>query len=292
MMNLDINHTSAFSKIFSPQVLNSIAEKGHSLYLKEVILKSGLIDQIDISMQFGDFLDLMYVYLLNNYKIEYIYKNTLVNRILLGRHSLNTAHMITEFRVGSRKADVVLLNGSSTVYEIKAEYDSYSRLIDQVNEYMQMFDFINVFTSKEQLTTVEKLVPDNVGLLYLSKSSISVYREAYSNKANIDLSVVFDSLRKKEYLNAVGTYYGDIPIVPNTRLFSVCKEKFCQIPVEFANELFVQELKKRKNARLLREFLKTAPASLSAYAIASIGSEQRLNTLLSQLDKPVESIIH
>jgi hypothetical protein len=56
--------------------------------------------------------------------------------------------------------------------------------------------------------------------------------------------------------------------------------------------LFVQELKKRKNARLLREFLKTAPASLSAYAIASIGSEQRLNTLLSQLDKPVESIIH
>lgn len=291
-MNLEINHTTAFSRIFSPQVLNPIAEKGHSPYLKEVIVKSGLLDQIDISMQFGAFLDLMYGYLLNNYKVEYIYKNTLVNRMLLGRHSLNTAHMVTEFRVGSRKADVVLLNGSSTVYEIKTEYDSYSRLIDQVHEYMKMFDFINVFTSKEQLSTVEKLVPDNVGLLYLSKSSISIYREAHSNKRNIDLSVVFNSLRKKEYLNAVGAYYGDIPVVPNTKLFSVCKERFCRIPVEAANELFVQELKKRKDARLLKEFFQVAPASLSAYAIASIGSEQRLNTLLSQLDKSVESIIH
>lgn len=291
-MEIAIKYTSAFGRIFSPQILNPIAEKGHSPYLKEIVIKSGLLNQIDISMQFGAFLDLMYAFLLNSYKIEYIYKNTLVNRMLLGRHSLNTAHMITEFRVGSRKADVVLLNGSSTVYEIKTEYDSYARLIDQVNEYIKMFDFINVFTSKEQVSTIEKLVPDNVGILYLSKNSISVYREAQSNKENIDLSVVFDSLRKKEYLNAVGAYYGDIPAVPNTRLFSVCKERFCSIPVDIANELLVLELKKRKNARLLSEFLKVAPASLSAYAISSIGSEKRLNTLLSHLDKPVESIIH
>lgn len=291
-MNISAKYTSAFGRIFSPQVLNPIAEKGHSSYLKEIVVRSGLLDQIDVSMQFGAFLDLMYGYLLSNYKIEYIYKNTLVNRVLLGRHSLNTAHMITEFRIGSRKADAVLLNGSSTVYEIKTEYDSYTRLIDQVNEYNKMFEFIYVFTSMEQVSSVKKLVPNNVGILHLSKNSISVYREAQSNRADIDLSVVFDSLRMKEYLKIVEAYYGEVPDVPNTRLFSICKEKFCNIPVNKANELFVRELKRRKNARLLREFLNEAPASLSAYAISSVGSEQRLNTLLSQLDKPVESIIH
>lgn len=48
--------------------------------------------------------------------------NVIANKILLGKHSLNTSHMLSEFRVGYNKADVVIINGTSSVYEIKSEY--------------------------------------------------------------------------------------------------------------------------------------------------------------------------
>ncbi len=291
-MQISEKYNAAFGRIFSPQVLNPIAEDGNSSYLNEIFQNSGLLGQIDTSMQFSTFLDLMYSYLFKNYQFEYIYKNTLVNKLLLGRHSLNTAHMLTEFRVGNRKADAVLLNGSTSVYEIKTAYDSYARLLDQVYEYNKMFEYINVFTSKSQIHSVQKLVPNNVGILFLSKDNISVHREASSNKANINLSVVFDSLRKNEFMSIVKAYYQFIPDVPNTKLFSECKRLFCKIPLNTANELFVNVLKQRKNAKILNKFLKDAPTSLSAYAISSIGSEERLNTLLHQLNRPVESLLH
>lgn len=37
------------------------------------------------------------------YRHEYIYKAALTHKILLGKHSLHTASMITEFRVGECK---------------------------------------------------------------------------------------------------------------------------------------------------------------------------------------------
>lgn len=49
---------------------------------------------------------------------EYVYRAAITHKILLGTHSLNTACMLNEFRVGVCKADVAILNGTATVYEI------------------------------------------------------------------------------------------------------------------------------------------------------------------------------
>jgi len=66
------------------------------------------------------------------YRHEYVYKAALTQKIFLGRHSLQTASMLSEFRVGQCKADLVILNGTSTVYEVKSERDSLDRLERQV----------------------------------------------------------------------------------------------------------------------------------------------------------------
>lgn len=63
---------------------------------------------------------------------EYVYRSALTHNLLLGKHSLRTACMLNEFRIGSCKADLIILNGTGTVYEIKSERDSLSRLQNQI----------------------------------------------------------------------------------------------------------------------------------------------------------------
>jgi hypothetical protein len=70
---------------------------------------------------------------------EYVYKAALVQKILLGRHSLQTASMLNEFRVGGCKADLAILNGTATVYEVKSERDSLARLQRQIAAYTTVF---------------------------------------------------------------------------------------------------------------------------------------------------------
>ena len=120
---IENKYLPALSRIFTPVVMNSLVHTGTSGYLYEVILNSGLINRLDTSMPLKKFFDWIYDLLVKRYRSEYIYKNAIANKILLGKHSLNTSHMLTEFRAANCKADVVVLNGTSTVYEIKSEYD-------------------------------------------------------------------------------------------------------------------------------------------------------------------------
>ena len=63
-----------------------------------------------------DFFEHLYGSMLKNYRSEFIYKNEIVNKILLGKYSLNTATVLNEFRIGKSIADLVMLNGTSVVY--------------------------------------------------------------------------------------------------------------------------------------------------------------------------------
>ena len=66
----------------------------------------------------------IYCELKNNYRNEYFYKNTLLNKLLLGVHSVNTTTALTEVAIAKSKADFVLINGKAVVYEIKTELDN------------------------------------------------------------------------------------------------------------------------------------------------------------------------
>lgn len=267
-LQIDDKYLPSISKFFSSGVLDSLIVQNNSAYLDEVCQNSGLLKNFDANGTVGDFFDYAYGVLLKTYKNEYIYKNVLTHKILLGKHSLNTSQMLMELRVGNSIADVVLLNGSSTVYEIKSDYDSMNRIETQMSAYRDAFDFINVITTIKQADRVKKIVHDDVGILILSdRNTISTYREAKSNIQNIKLSVLFDSLRKTEYTQIIKKYYGEIPQVPNTKINSVCKEMFCQIPQTEAHWLWVDILKTRKKSLALQNYISDAPHSMAANLI-------------------------
>ena len=290
-IKINDKYLPSLGRMFSPLVMDHIALKGRSGYLSEVCSNSRLIEQIDPSMPLAQFFDLIYMILFRSYRNEYIYKNAIANKILLGRHSLNTSHMLTEFRVGNCKADVVVVNGTSAVYEIKSELDSFARLENQVKNYLKIFDYINVITSASQVNKLKSILPDKAGILLLTnRNTISTIRESKSNRKNTNQSILFDSLRKNEYVKTIKEYFGIVPDVPNTQIYKECKKLFSKIPAELAHDLTINILRRRRNTRVLKEFIEKAPASLSAYAMSICSQKVKMQALMSRFSKNIGSV--
>ena len=290
-VKIDNKYFPALSRIFTPIVIENITKKNNSSYLAEVCKNCGLVEQLDLKMPLGQFFDWVYDFLFYNYRNEYIYKNTIANKILLGRHSLQTSHMLTEFRVGKCKADAVIINGTSNAYEIKSEFDSFSRLEKQILTYMQIFDHVNVITSNSQANKLNTILPEKIGILVLTdRNTISTIRKSKSNKKNINQNILFDSLRKNEYLEVILNYYGYIPDVQNTRIYKECKKLFSKITPEIAHELAIKVLKKRSNNNALNNFINNAPASLSAYAMSISEEKKKLQALIPRFSLNLESL--
>ena len=286
------NYLPYISKVFSPIVMNDIIDKGYSRYLSEIFINSEIYKEVDKSMTFSQGLNWIYNLLFKNYRNEYIYKNVIANKILLGKHSLNTSFMLSEFRASNCKADVVIINGTSTVYEIKSEYDSFKRLNKQLEAYLEIFDFINIITSQSQLEKLKMILPEKVGILILTdKNNISTFREPISNKKYILPDKLFDSLRKNEYMLAIKRYYDYIPEVPNTQLYKVCKDLFNKINPIQAHDLAYDILRNRCEADELKKLINKSPISLRAYIMSISNEKKKLQKLLSLLNCNFYSIL-
>ena len=291
-LNINTNNLNTLSRIFTPLVLDSVADNGHSSYLTDVCSNSLLLNKIDMNFPFSDFLNGVYSVLFKNYRNEYIYKNVIANKILLGKHSLNTSQMLTEFRVGKCKADVVVINGTSTVYEIKSEFDSFARLEKQLSAYRQVFDHINVITSEKQAKKLQKELPKEIGILVVTnRNTISTIQKSISNKQNIIGSVLFASLRKNEYLSIIKKLNGAIPDAPNTMIFKECKSLFLKASPETAHDIAMVELRKRNEASSITEFLRYAPDSLSAYIISNSNNKSKLQALADKYTTSIGTIL-
>ncbi len=289
---IGVKYHPSLARIFSPIVIDSLLDTGKSPHLSEVAYYSGLTTKIGARTTFRELFEWLYQYLLKNYRSEYIYKNVIANKILLGRHSLNTAHMLTEFRVANCKADVVILNGSSTAYEIKSEYDSLDRLPNQVASYSDVFDRVYVVTSKSQTNKIERDLPSTVGIMVLTpRNTISTIREATSLKDSVKPEIIFDSLTKKEYISIIKRCFGYVPEVPNTYIYRECKNLFSALPPEVAHNEMVLSLSKRGNKTLLKNFVESVPTSLKAYAISTSLKKHRVNDFSAMLETQATPIL-
>ena len=283
---------SLLSRLFSTCLFTELIRRGHSHLLMEIWKTSRILSTLPAQTPFSNIISLVYSYLQKNYQNEYIYKNVLVNKILLGVHSLNTSFMISELPVATCKADMVILNGTSTVYEIKTELDSLDRLERQICAYKKAFDMINVVTSDRpsQIQTIEELLPREIGIISLtSKGTLKTIRPPKSNIRNVDREVMFNILQKREYLSIIKKYYGSIPDVPNTQIYKVAKAKIQTISVENIHREMVELLKVR--GRSLSTFIQDIPVPLKALAIKSHFSAKERQCCLELLSQPISELL-
>jgi hypothetical protein len=148
MINPASDQLAAISRLFSSAVIREMARKGKSPMFTRLAKQSCLPDTLSSADRVRTLFEAAFSLLKRTgYRHEYIYKAALTHNILLGRHSLHTASLLNEFRVGACKADLAILNGTATVYEVKSERDSLARLERQVAAYATVFAKIYVIAA-------------------------------------------------------------------------------------------------------------------------------------------------
>jgi hypothetical protein len=177
--------------------------------------------------------------------------------------------MMNEFRVGECKADVAILNGTATVYEVKSERDSLTRLERQIAAYATVFAKVYVIAAESHVQAVANTVPDFVGILRLNRRHhISTLREAADQPERTSPSAIFDSIRIAEARMILSSLGVTIPAVPNTALHSVMRDSFVKLdPVE-AHAGMVRVLKRTRNLLPLSALVDQLPLSLQTAALS------------------------
>ena len=271
-MSLNATQLSALSRLFSSSVFREMAKKGRSALFAQLFKETGLFNESSavvetVSLAF----DRAFAVLRRTgIRDEYVYRAALTHNILLGRHSLNTASMLTEFRAGSCKADLAILNGTGTVYEIKSDRDSLTRLANQVTNYRKVFAKVYVIAGEAHVQAVVDSTPSEVGVLSLVRwDRICTIREAVERPDLVCPITIFESLRVAEARTILKNLQVPIPDVPNTMLWGAMRERFATLAPVDVHQQMVYTLKKTRNLASLSSLVERLPASLQP-AVLSI----------------------
>lgn len=190
-----------------------------------------------------------YIQLDKSYRNEYFYKNTLLNKLLLGVHSINTTSALTEIPLGSAKPDFVLINGKAVVYEIKTELDNFERIENQIREYYKAFDHVSIVTHEKNIDIAKTKIANlnkPIGLYILQKNNkIKTILKPQEYKNDLEIEVIFKILRKNEYENIILKYFKELPKVSQFEYYDECEKIIKLIPLELLYKDFLVELKKR-----------------------------------------------
>lgn len=192
----------------------------------------------------------IYRLLSENYRNEYVYKNTILNSLIRNKKlTQNTSVVLNEFKVGKSIADLVFINGENRVFEIKTELDSPERLKTQILDYQKVFSEIYIVThwtlKDKYLSFLNQSYP-NVGLCVLDeKFKIEYVKNAVSCDNFLDCETLFKLLRKQEYCNLLKQEFGFLPSVPNTLFFKECVKLINTISPQTFQKLVFKELKNR-----------------------------------------------
>jgi hypothetical protein len=199
----------------------------------------------------------IYQFLKEEYRNEYYYKNTLLNKLLLGIHSPRTTTALTEVPVGNSKADFILINGKAVVYEIKTALDNLERLDGQIDDYYKAFSRVIVVTAEKNLDDVQqKLKNSPAGICLLTKEGrLSLYKEPTEYRDMLSKTVMFRILRKNEYEKILIKYFRTLPKVSQFEYYRACQALFESLPIDIAYQMFIQKLKLRTKIDIV-EYLK------------------------------------
>ena len=253
---METNKMSNLNRIFTRNMLRHFIDgKEDNVYSSVVRRYTSDVDQKTNQELISE----IYCELENHYRNEYFYKNTLLNKLLLGVHSVNTTTALTEIAIAKSKADFVLINGKAVAYEIKTELDNLDRLSSQIDDYYKAFDHVAVVTYEKNLQQLQKVlvnIDKPVGIYVLRKNGkLGTVQNPQRYTDDLNKEVIFKLLRKSEYEDIITQRYGYLPEVTQFKYYSACKKMFLEIPIEESYLLVLKVLKKRMQL-VKEEFVK------------------------------------
>lgn len=283
------DNSRAINRVFTRNVICDLIQNGKSNVFDYVVRR--YIDAPE-RKNHGELISEVYTHLEKQQRNEYYYINTLLNKLLVGIHNVNTTTALSQVRIGHSIADFIMINGEGQVYEIKSDLDNFDRLHDQLQDYFCAFSKVSVLASIHELEKVKKVLNamgdmgDAVGIYVLSDNNTIFSRERSRKPLEYNDSLrhesIFKLLRKHEYESVLLHYFGTLPQSAPVFYFKVCLELFEKIPILEAQKLAYLELKKR-NKIAVEEFESIQPELKSVVYFSNlIAKLPELNKLLQK----------
>lgn len=293
MKTMESSQLAATARLFSPVILQELAKQGKSRTFARLLSESSLTDVISTYQPISELFESAFTLLTKkDFRYEYAYRAAVTHKVLLGIHSLNTASMLSEFRVGASKADLVILNGTSTVYEIKSERDNLDRLSAQLASYFKVFSRVNIIASESHVEALLGKIPHYVGIVLLSnRLKISTVREAQNRLDDICPLTILESLQRGEAFEILRAFDLPIPAVPNTRLHAELGKIFAKLPAHDLHECMIHVLKETRSLLPLSELAGALPKSLKPLAFSTSLRQQDHNRLIQSLTTPISEAL-
>ncbi|MFS2187938.1 sce7726 family protein [Mucilaginibacter sp. Mucisp84] len=230
---------AGFQKMISPSGV-----KTYSRQLRKVIESGGISLPVDFTL--SQLINLSYDHLQEGYRHEYIYKTKLLSDFILKKYSLDDTIILNEFRIGKSVADMVLVNGTNKVFEIKTELDSPERLKTQLNDYYKAFSEVYIVTHHTLAAKYKSIVDERVGLIEFNGDySLYTSRDAIIDQTRLDNLVMMKSLRKGEFLDIVKKINGQLPVTTQVKLYKECLNIVNDIDASVLQKYFLTSVKGR-----------------------------------------------
>ena len=260
-----MNKLNMLNKVFSRTSLRHWIDNQYDSTYAQVVKRYVVNDSNRIN---SEIISEIYQELKKNYRNEYYYKNTLLNKLLLGVHSINTTTALSEIPIAKSKADFVLINGEATVYEIKTELDNFDRLESQISDYYKAFDHVAVVTCKDNLSVLLNKIKEinkPIGIYVLQKNgTLSPIQKPEEYRKSLDVEILFKLLRKSEYEEILLKHYSQLPSVSEFKYYSECKKLFLKLPLDDTYSEVLRQLKKR--TKIVKEEFVKVPYELKFLA--------------------------
>lgn len=280
--NISMGMMRSYSSAFSRRVFSDIIKYGDFSHLDYLIKSySPKVKQDDTYLML---LKRIYRSMCKNYRCEYVYKNEIINKLLLKQFAGTQTIAFNEFRVVDSIVDLAMFNGVSKAFEIKTEYDSKKRLSHQLDTYAKLFQECYLVIPEELFDHYTSDISDNIGIvvMYIEKGQIKLRTERNANRNTVvDPDILIRSVRCEEYKNIIKTYFGNIPEVSCYEMFDVCRDLMYQIPSDELHSLFLKEIKSRANNTKL---LQKIPAEIRQICLSLNLSQRQSEVLLSKLN--------
>ena len=280
----DLIRMRSFSAAFSRKSFMDILEYNDYNYFDWLFKEYGRGREFESYLKY---LSSLYSQISTHYRCEYVYKNELINKLLLKKYGTQNTTYISEFRVQDSIVDMAMFNGESKAFEIKTEYDTKRRLCKQMQDYKRLFDKCYVVIPIEKYKEYEPHIDENTGILLLSSLSGRIVLEQVrvANQNPLFDKVTFAScLRTDEYKDVVKQIDGDLPNVPEYQMFDACKSIIANTDESILRPLFLKEIKSRRNNTAL---LNSYPASLRQMMLSLNLTENKADILIHKLNNPL-----
>lgn len=246
-------------RFFSKTTLNDLLSKNESSVFDCVVRR--YVKNPD-GKKYDELISEIYTYIGKEYRTEYFYKNTIMNKLLFRKHNYRKTVALTELPIGKSKADFIMINGKGIVYEIKTELDNLERIETQINDYYKAFTEVVVVTYKDNIEKVVSIVPEYVGIIELTKrQAIKTIRDPQIIKGHLDYHTIFKILRKNEFENILVNYGIELPDVIQFKYYKECFKLIKTIEIEKLQEDMLSQLKERMRIGIV-EFSKSTQSEL------------------------------